>query len=79
VKVTNVNLVNREKTPNGGFGVANIRRGTVEVTNITNQSPGEMVMKADAWLENKAHFNLALQFSTCSLNLTSMQLFNHLT
>lgn len=62
-RLTNVNLVNREKKPDGSYGIANIRRGTVEVKNITNLSPGELVMKADAYLENKAHFNATLVFS----------------
>ncbi len=64
VKVTNVNLVNREKLPNGNYGKADIQRGTVEVSRITNISPPEMLMmKVDAYMENKAHFNVNLNFS----------------
>ena len=64
VKVTNVNLVNREKLPNGSVGKADIQRGTVDVSLITNISPPEMLtMKANAYMENKAHFIVNLNFS----------------
>lgn len=64
VKVTRLNLVNREKKPDGGYGIANIQRGTVNITHITNLSFGEpLAIKADAYIENKAHFNLTLHFS----------------
>lgn len=64
VDVTNLNLINREKLPNGSVGAANIRRGTVAVTHITNISSREMLtMKAEAYMENKAHFNLNLYFN----------------
>ncbi len=64
VNATNVSLVSKERKPDGSFGVANIHRGTAELKHITNLSSGEMLMlRADAWLENKAHFNLHLQFS----------------
>jgi hypothetical protein len=64
VKATNVSLVSKERKPDGSFGIANINRGTAEIKHITNLSSGEMLMlKADAYLENKAHFNLSLQFS----------------
>jgi hypothetical protein len=36
----------------------------VEVSHITNIAPPEMLMmKADAYMENKAHFNVSLNFS----------------
>jgi hypothetical protein len=64
VKAKNVNLVNREKLPNGSIGKADIQRAMMEVSHITNISPPEMLtMKADAYMENKAHFNLILNFS----------------
>jgi hypothetical protein len=64
VRVTNVNLVNREKLPNGSYGKADIQRGTVEVSHITNIAPPEILMlKADAYMENKAHFIINLNFS----------------
>jgi len=64
VKATNVSLVSKERKPDGSFGIANINRGTAEVKHITNLSSHEMLLlKADAFLENKAHFNINLQFS----------------
>src|SRR5215203_361536 len=43
VKVTHINLVNREKKPDGSYGTANIHRGTAEVKHITNMSSREML------------------------------------
>ena len=64
VKATNVSLASRERKPDGSFATANIKRGTAEIKHITNLSSGEMLMiKADAYLENKAHFIVNLQFS----------------
>ena len=64
VKGTNVNLVNKERNPDGSYATANVNRATLEVKNITNLSSSEQLMlKADAYIENKAHFNLSLGFS----------------
>jgi hypothetical protein len=64
VKASNVSLVSKERKPDGSYGIANIHRGTAEIKHITNLSSGEMLnLKADAYLENKAHFYLNLQFS----------------
>ena len=64
VKATNVNLTSRERKPDGSFATANIKRGTAEIKQITNIPAGEMLMlKADAFLENKAHFHLNMHFS----------------
>lgn len=64
VNATNVNLTSRERKPDGSIGTANIKRGTAEITHITNLSTRHMLsMKADAFLENKAHFHLNLNFS----------------
>lgn len=64
VKASNVSLVSKERKPDGSYGIANINRGTAEIKHITNLSSGEMLhIKADAYLENKAHFNVNLQFS----------------
>ena len=38
VKGTNVNLVNKERNPDGSYSTANINRATLEVKNITNLS-----------------------------------------
>jgi hypothetical protein len=61
---TNINLVNKERNEDGSYATANINRASVEVKNITNLSTTEMLaMKVDAWLENKARFNVGLSFS----------------
>jgi hypothetical protein len=64
VKATNVNLVNRERNPDGSYATANVNRATAEVKNITNLSnAGMLELNGNAYVENKAHFNLNLNFS----------------
>jgi Domain of Unknown Function (DUF748) len=63
LKATNVNLVNRELKPDGGYGKANINRATLNAKNITSLPSDEMLtLNADAYIENKAHANLSLGF-----------------
>ncbi|MBP6334952.1 MAG: hypothetical protein KA444_05715 [Bacteroidia bacterium] len=63
VSATNVNLLNTERKPDGSFGKANINRATLSVKDITNLSPTFLLeMKADAYIENKVHFNLSMDF-----------------
>lgn len=63
VQVTNVDLVNTERKKDSSYAKVNIRRGKVIVTNITNRSSKPMMLRADAYLENKVHFNLQLGFN----------------
>jgi hypothetical protein len=64
VSGTNINLVNRERNPDGSYATANINRASVDVKNITNLSSNDVLMlNANAYIENKAHFNLSLGFS----------------
>ena len=64
LKGTNINLVNRERNPDGSYATANLHRATVDVKNITNLSPAQpLQLSAHAYLENKAHFFLNLSFS----------------
>jgi len=64
LKATNVNLVNRELKPGGGYGRANINRATLNVKNITTLPSGEpLTVNADAYIENKAHANVTLSFN----------------
>jgi hypothetical protein len=64
VKGTNVNLVNKERNPDGSYATANVNRGTLEVKNITNLSYSDpLMLNANAYIENKAHLNLSLGFS----------------
>jgi hypothetical protein len=63
VTVTNANLVNTEVLPTGSRAVARIYRATVDVTNLTNQTTTKpLLIKADAYVENKAHVDLTLSF-----------------
>ena len=64
VKITGVNLVNTERKPDGMLAKANINRGTVTVSNLTNQPSDRLLeMTADAFIENRARTNLRLAFS----------------
>jgi len=63
VKATNINLLNRELTPDGNYATANLNRGQLIAENITNINTGkELLMNADAYLENKVLFHLRLGF-----------------
>jgi hypothetical protein len=63
VKATNVTLVNKERNADGSIATANLNRATLEVKNITNLSSNEgLMIKANAYIENKAHLNLSLGF-----------------
>ena len=64
VKATNVDLVNTEKKPDGSIGRVNINRMTLDAKNITSFPSDEMLSaNADAFIENKAHAYLSLQFN----------------
>ena len=63
VKCTKVNLINVERKPDSTYAKVNIRRGTVDVTNVTNLSTGKgLTLKADAYIEDKAHATLNVTF-----------------
>jgi hypothetical protein len=63
VKCTNVNLVNVERKPDSEYAKVNIRRGTVDVRNITNLSAEKgLTLNADAYIEDKAHATLNINF-----------------
>jgi hypothetical protein len=64
VEANQVNLVNKERNPDGTTATANINQANAVVKNITNLSTTDMLaIKADAYVENKARFNLELHFS----------------
>lgn len=63
VKVTNINLVNTERKRDSSYAKVNIRRGTALVKNISSRSKKPMTLSADAFINNKVHFNLHLGFS----------------
>lgn len=63
IKVTKLNLVNSEVTPDGANGKANINRATVTVEHITNLAAHEVLtVTADAYIENEAHAHIQLGF-----------------
>jgi hypothetical protein len=63
VKCTKVNLVNVERKPDSTYAKVNIRRGTVNVSNVTNLSTEKgLALKADAYIEDKAHAILNVTF-----------------
>lgn len=64
LQATNVNLVNRERKPDGSYGRANVNRLTLDARNITNLTSQEMLtVHADGYIENKAHAQISLGFS----------------
>jgi len=63
INATNVTLLNTEKKPDGTVAKANLTNATFFAGNITNLSNNQLfIMKADAYLEDKAHFNVTLEF-----------------
>lgn len=63
VKATHVNLENTERKPDSTYAKVNITRATLEVVNLTNLAPRSvLIMNADAYIENKAHFKAGLTF-----------------
>ena len=63
VKCTKVNLVNVERKPDSTYAKVKIVRGTVDVSNVTNLSTEKgLVLKADAYIEDKAHTTLNVTF-----------------
>ncbi len=63
LKATNINLVSTEKKSDSSYAKVKIQRGTVDVKNLTNLTSKKMLtINADAYLENKAHFNVDLKF-----------------
>lgn len=64
VRATNVHLENTERKPDSTYAKVNITKAKLEVKNITNLSSKDgLVMKADAYINGKAHFKAALTFS----------------
>ena len=63
VKCTKVTLVNVERKPDSTYAKVKIVRGTVDVSNVTNLSTEKgLVLKADAYIEDKAHAKLNVTF-----------------
>jgi hypothetical protein len=64
VRASHVNLVSREIKPDGVSAEANVNRGEVTVSNITNLQSGKpLSMQMEAYLEDTARFKVNLEFS----------------
>jgi hypothetical protein len=63
VKATHVQLESTEQKPDSTLAKVSITKATLEVMNITNLKPQtNLVMKADAYVNDKAHFKAGLTF-----------------
>lgn len=64
VKATHVHLENTERKPDSTYVKVNITKATLDLKNITNRPTSKgLLMSADAYIENKAHFKASLTFS----------------
>lgn len=64
IRVTNVELDNTERKPDGSEAKVKINKAKVEVHNLTNLAPKEKLeMYADAHINGKVRFTAALAFS----------------
>ncbi len=63
VKATNVQLTNVERKRDSSYAKVTLYRGTALVKNITNYpTKNPLTLNANAYIENKVHFNLSLGF-----------------
>jgi hypothetical protein len=63
VIANNVQLTNKERKEDGSTALAHLKRASFFAGNITNLSDNlPFTMKADAWLEDQAHFIAELNF-----------------
>jgi hypothetical protein len=64
IKATDVHLENTERKPDSTYATIHITRGNLVMTNVTNQSVmDELVISADAYINDVAHFKAKLGFS----------------
>jgi hypothetical protein len=64
IKATDVELENTERKPDSTYAKVKITKAKLEVKNITNLSTTDgLVMQADAYINDKAHFKAGLTFS----------------
>lgn len=63
ISATNVELAYEEIKPDKNRGKANVNTANFQIENITNINKNQpLLIKTDALLENKAHFNLHMNF-----------------
>ena len=64
MKATNIQLTNLERKRDSSYARVTIHRGTALVKNITNRPTNKpLTLSANAYIEDKVHFNLTLGFS----------------
>lgn len=64
VRATDVHLENIERKPDSTYATIHITKGNLSLTNVTNQSVvNELVINADAYINDVAHFKAKLGFS----------------
>jgi hypothetical protein len=64
IKAIGVNIDNVERKTDGNIARVKIQRGTIDIQNITNLPTDKMLtLIAHAYIENKAYFDLGLNFS----------------
>lgn len=64
LKGTHINLVSSERKADGGYAKVIIQRGMLAAANISSQgSDKPLTLSAEAYIENKVHFNLDVSFS----------------
>lgn len=64
IKASNLTLYNTERKPDSTYAKVSLTRGNATLENITNLKKDKpMVMKADAYIDNKVRFYATLNFS----------------
>ncbi len=64
LKATNINVVSLERKPDGNYAKVKLQRGMLEAGNISSQASDKLLtLSAEAFIENKVHFNLDINFS----------------
>ncbi len=64
VNATDVHLENTERKPDSTYATIHITKGNLLLTNVTNQSiADQLVINADAYINDVAHFKAKLAFS----------------
>jgi len=71
VKASHITLFNTERRPDSSFAKVSLKRGSADIENITNYATMKpLLMKVDAYIDNKVHFNMALNFSYLNPSFT---------
>jgi len=74
VQATDVQLTNVERKRDSSYAKVTLYRGTALVKNITNYpTKNPLTLNADAYIENKVHFNLSLGLIIQNHNSVSME------